>query len=376
MTESMLQKVTENADRVFFPLLGKNNIFTNGLKINREFLSIGNFVIYWYGFLIALGALLAILYSFSKFKKFGINPDKAVDAVMGGFIGAVIGARLYYVAFSWSDYVANGKIQWMDIINIRDGGLAIYGGIIGALLVGGIILRLHKIRIFAMFDIAAMGLLIGQAIGRWGNFFNQEAYGSITKMPWGMTSAKIVREITALGGTFTRTDIVVHPCFLYESLWCILGFILLSIYMKHRRFDGEIFFMYTGWYGLGRGIIEGLRTDSLYIGNTTLRVSQLLAILCVIASVAIIAIYRVKIKDNGGYTFFYETDISKQQLEEYNNPKPKEKKQKMTAEDKKDMSKAIENAFDEKPETADTDNSEEKPQVTEDSEDNDNGSID
>lgn len=378
MTEEMLKKVTDNADRVFFPFLGKNNIFTNGIKVNREFFSIGNFPIYWYGFLIAMGALLAIIYSYSKFKKFGINPDKATDAIMGGFIGAVIGARLYYVIFSWSHYVVNGKIQWKSLVNIRDGGLAIYGGIIGALLVGGIILRLHKIRTLAMFDIAGMGLLIGQAIGRWGNYANQEAYGAVTTMPWGMTSAKIVKEMTDIGGLVSQNDMVVHPCFLYESLWCILGFILLSIYMKHRKFDGEIFFMYTGWYGLGRAMIEGLRTDSLYIGKTSLRVSQLLAILCLVASVAVIAIVRIKIKEKGSYTFFYETDISKQQLAEYNNPKPKEKKEKMTAEDKKDMSKAIDNAFED---TAVSDKEElpkAQPQEksTDDSEENSNGSID
>ena len=345
MTETMLRNIQENADRVFFPYLGEDNIFTKGIKLDNELFRVGDFSVYWYGFLIALGALLAIIFAFTKFKKFGINPDKATDAIIGGFIGAVVGARLYYVLFSLSDYIVGGKIQWKEIINIRDGGLAIYGGIIGALLVGGIITRINKIRVLALFDLVGMGLLIGQTMGRWGNFFNQEAYGSVTKMPWGMTSAKIISELSPVVST-QAADIVVHPCFLYESLWCILGFVLLNLYMKKRKFDGEIFFMYLAWYGLGRAMIEGLRTDSLYIGNTSLRVSQLLAISCVVIAISVIAVIRIKIKESGNYKFFYETDISIEQLEAYNNP-PKKEKEKITKEDKKDISKAIDNAFEE-----------------------------
>ncbi len=341
MTETMLQNVQENADRVFFPYLGEDNIFTRGIKLDNEFLRIGDFSIYWYGFLIAMGALLAIIFAFTKFKKFGINPDKATDAIIGGFIGAVVGARLYYVLFSLSDYIIEGKIQWKEIINIRDGGLAIYGGIIGALLVGGIITRINKIRVLALFDLVGMGLLIGQAMGRWGNFFNQEAYGAVTKLPWGMTSSKIISELSPVIST-EAADIVVHPCFLYESLWCILGFVLLNLYMKKRKFDGEIFFMYLAWYGLGRAMIEGLRTDSLYIGNTSLRVSQILAMFCVVIAISIILVIRSKIKESGNYKFFYETDISIEQMEAYKNPP---KKEKITKEDKKDISKAIDNAF-------------------------------
>ncbi len=341
MTDKLVQNIQDNTDRVFFPFLGKDNIFTNGIKIDKTFLRIGNFEIYWYGFLIALGALLAMIFCFKIMKKFGINPDKAVDSVIFGFIGAVIGARLYFVLFSWNNYVSNGKFQFKDAINIRDGGLAVYGGIIAALVVGGLVTKHNKIRISAMFDVAAFGLLIGQAIGRWGNLFNQEAYGSVTKLPWGMTSNKIMNEVASQFPSTPIQDLVVHPCFLYESLWCILGFILLNIYRKHRKFDGEIFLMYVGWYGLGRAVIEGLRTDSLMIGDY-IRVSQMLAIACVIVSVAAIAINRLRVKDSGNYQFYYETDISKKMIEEYNNPPAKKEKKKID----KDLTKVIDDAFD------------------------------
>ena len=181
---------------------------------------------------------------------------------------------MYYVIFSWSNYVIDGKVDWMSIISTRDGGLAIYGGLIGGLLVGGFIAKLHKIRLAALFDLAALGFLIGQAMGRWGNFVNQEAYGSLTNLPWGMTSSKIINEMSAVYTATPINDLVVHPCFLYESLWCVLGFVLLNIYLKHRKFDGEIFLLYSAWYGIGRAFIEGLRTDSLYIPNTSVRVSH------------------------------------------------------------------------------------------------------
>ncbi len=350
MTDKLVQNIQDNTDRVFFPFLGKDNIFTNGIKIDKTFLRIGNFEIYWYGFLIALGALLAMIFCFKIMKKFGINPDKAVDSVIFGFVGAVIGARLYFVLFSWNNYVSDGKFQFKDAINIRDGGLAVYGGIIAALIVGGLVTKHNKIRISAMFDVAAFGLLIGQAIGRWGNFFNQEAYGSVTKLPWGMTSNKIMNEVASKFPSTPIQDLVVHPCFLYESLWCILGFILLNIYRKHRKFDGEIFLMYVGWYGLGRAVIEGLRTDSLMIGDY-IRVSQMLAIACVIISVAAIAINRLRVKDSGNYQFYYETDISKKMIEDYDNPPAKKEKNKID----KDLTKVIDNAFDD--EKSDEENS-------------------
>lgn len=333
MSDEMITKVQENSDRIFFPNLGNDNIFTNGIKIDKVLFNIPviNQAIYVYGFLIAIGILLALVYAFSKTKKHGIDPDRLTDTIIGGIIGAIIGARLYFVIFSWSDYLtAESKIDWKAIISIRDGGLAIYGGLIGALIIGGIIAKLRKISIPSLFDLAGMGFLIGQALGRWGNFFNQEAYGKLTKLPWGMTSAKIMTELTEYISndlsytTINQADMVAHPCFLYESIWCIIGFILINSYSKHRKFDGELFLMYIGWYGCGRMFIEGLRTDSLYIGNN-LRVSQLLAGICVAVAVLLIVIIRGKVKRSGDYKFFYETEISKAQIAGYDMEMEKQK---------------------------------------------------
>jgi phosphatidylglycerol:prolipoprotein diacylglycerol transferase len=166
-----------------------------------------------------------------------------------------------------------------------------------------------------------MGFLIGQGIGRWGNFFNHECFGSNTTLPWGMTSLRINAALTAKASEiYASTGVTVdpaqpvHPCFLYESLWCLLGFLLLHLYFKHRKFDGEIFFMYVGWYGLGRFFIEGLRTDSLMIGYV--RVSQLVAAISVVTALAVIISMRVKIKHDGEYTFYKDTEESKALLAE------------------------------------------------------------
>lgn len=337
MTNEQISLIRENADKVFFPFLGEDNVFTNGIKISRIAFKIPgtDFVIYWYGLFIAIGLFLAVFYGFKRLKKFGINPDSALDACIAGFLGAIVGARLYYVIFSWSDY----KDNLIDIFKIRDGGLAIYGGLIGAVLVGGLVAKLKKIHLPAILDLAGLGFLIGQAIGRWGNFFNQEAFGTVTKAPWGMTSYKIMEQLKEYTyvSEYTNADMVAHPCFLYESLWCILGFVILHFYSKHRKFDGEVFLMYIGWYGLGRFFNEGLRTDSLYIGSN-LRVSQLLAGTCVLASVVLIIVFRGMVKRSGDYKFFYETEISKQQLAEYeeslkSGKKKAEKEKKISSEE-------------------------------------------
>ena len=179
--------------------------------------------------------------------------------------------------------------------------------------------------------------LIGQAIGRWGNFFNQEAFGSNTDLPWGMMSYSTIYYISDndyLGGTVSAYA-PVHPCFLYESLWCILGFVLLHFYMKHRKFDGEVFLMYIGWYGFGRFFIESLRTDSLYLAN--IRVSQLVAGTCVLASVILIIVLRGMFKRRGDYKFFYEMEESKLQLAKYDNYSHTQK-------EKKELKKKIKEA--------------------------------
>ncbi len=333
MTQEQISVIRQNPDRVYFPFLGEDNIFTNGLEIDRVAFKIPgtDFVIYWYGLLIAIGLGLAVVYGFSRLKKHGINPDRAIDACIAGFLGAIVGARLYYVIFTWDEY----KNDLLSIFDIRDGGLAIYGGLIGAILCGGIMCKIRKVNLPAILDLTGIGFLIGQSVGRWGNFFNQEAFGDVTTLPWGMTSYKIMNVLAEYNYTTEHVlaDYVAHPCFLYESLWCALGFLVLHLYLKHRKFDGEVFLMYIGWYGLGRFFIEGLRTDSLYIG-ANLRVSQLLAGTCVLAAVILIFVFRGMVRRSGEYKFYYETDESKMLLAEYEEETAKEKKKKEKVEEK------------------------------------------
>ena len=313
-TGEVWDKLNDNPNRVYFPNFGDgDNVLKSGIDIDRVMFTIPgtNFKIYWYGFLIAVGIVLALIYGFKKMKKAGIDPDRATDAVIGGFFGAIIGARLYYVIFSDSTPITK-------FFDFRDGGLAIYGGVIGAILVGGYITKLKKLRLMTMLDVAAPCFFIGQAIGRWGNFFNQECFGTNTDKPWGMISLTTANYVSKniTDGSVDPT-LPIHPCFLYESLWCIAGFVFLHLFFKHRKFDGEIFLCYTGWYGLGRFFIEGLRTDSLYIGSV--RASQLLAGLCFVASVAAIIAIRVRIHKFKDYVFFKDTELSREMILQYDN---------------------------------------------------------
>lgn len=239
--------------------------------------SIFGFTLYWYGAIIAIGFLLAVIYVTKRSKQFGLTQDNIIDMLICAVPSAVIGARLYYVVFNFSLY----KDNFWDIFKIRDGGLAIYGAIIFALLAVIIYCKVKKMPVGPFFDIGALGLLIGQAAGRWGNFMNREAFGRETTVfcRMGLTDSS--------GNT-----IFVHPTFLYESLWNLLGLLLLHIFSKSgkRRYDGQIFAMYVAWYGFGRMLIEGLRTDSLYLFSTGLRVSQVLAALSVIVAVVYLAV--------------------------------------------------------------------------------------
>ena len=244
------------------------------------------FSIKWYGVCIAVGFLLAVIYGLSHARSFGLDPDKMIDAILVCTLLAFIGARLYYVLFSdqRDAYFADPK----TILYIWEGGLGIYGGLIVAFASGLIMCRVCKLNTLAMFDIASLGFLIGQACGRWGNFFNQEAFGTNTTLPWGMTGDSIKQ---GLRGDGFDPSLPVHPTFLYESLWCLIGFILLHILSKKAyKFKGEIFCGYLVWYGIGRFMIEGLRTDSLMLG--TMKVSQLVAVLAVIGGVVLFFILR------------------------------------------------------------------------------------
>ncbi len=275
---------------VQFPALGWE--FT----INRVALSIGGFNIYWYGVIIATGMLLALLFAFRTATDFGIDSDRLVDVVAVGTVMAIVCARVYYVAMAPFEY----QSIW-EMIDIRQGGIAIYGAVIGAFIFGGLAAKWRKVPLLPLFDLASMGFLIGQGIGRWGNFVNQEAFGTNTTLPWGMysegTEAYLKSmQVTLKAGATVDPALPVHPTFLYESIWCLVGFAMLAALIKHRKFNGQIFLSYAVWYGLGRSWIEGLRTDSLLIGSTGLRASQLFAIVTVLVSLVLLGIgfYRVR----------------------------------------------------------------------------------
>lgn len=235
-----------------------------------------DFTIKWYGVMIAIGFILAVMYGLYRAKDFGIDPDRMIDIALVTTPIAFVGARLYYVFFSAdaAAYLADP----VTILHVWNGGLGIYGGVIFAFAFGPLICRWRKQSPLAMMDIASMGFLIGQACGRWGNFFNQEAFGGNTDLPWGMTGDMIR---AGIHGSGYNTELPVHPTFLYESLWCILGFAVLHILSKRLyKFKGQLFCSYIIWYGVGRFFIEATRTDSLMIG--TIKTSQLVAILAIL----------------------------------------------------------------------------------------------
>lgn len=264
-------------------------------------LNLGFTTVRWYGAIIAFGFLLAVLFGGRIAYKWKINLDKMIDVLLYGTIGGILGARLYYVAFKWDYY---GQ-HLSDIFKIWEGGLAIYGGIIGGILAAFIVCKIEKLNFFNLLDMVSMSLLIGQGIGRWGNYANQEAFGSITNKNWGMMSDTVAEYVSRNASYFgldnvdnvkqyiADNNLYVHPTFFYESVWCILGFFVLYIIMKKRRkFSGQLFLCYGVWYGFGRMVLEGLRSDSLYIGNTSIRVSQLLsAVLMLVSLVLLISLY-------------------------------------------------------------------------------------
>ncbi len=283
-------------------------------SIDPTAFSIGSINIQWYGIIITLGLILALVYALPKMKRFGIDSDRAIDVVIGGVIGGIIGARIYYVLMRWDEYKGN----WKEMINTRNGGLAIYGGIIGSILIGLIICKIKKVKMLPMLDITVIGFLIGQGIGRWGNFFNQEAFGTNTDSLFGMTGGTIQRTINdsmQIGGDLYQSGVTmlwnepVHPCFLYESVWCLLGFVILAFWSKRRKYDGQIFLMYLAWYGAERFVVEGLRTDSLMLGN--IRISQALSAVIFIASVILQIVFFAKRKrDPEHFVLYVNTEES------------------------------------------------------------------
>ena len=237
--------------------------------------------IYWYGIIIAGGFLLAVLYMLYRAETFGITQDDVLDLVLWAVPIGVICARLYYCVFYWDLYRDNP----ISMLYIWEGGLAIYGGIIGGAITVLVLSRVKRIPPLVMLDNAAMGVLIGQILGRWGNFMNREAHGSVTDSFFKMGLVDAAGKVTYY-----------HPTFLYESVWNLVGFLGLHFYCKKRKFDGEVFLLYVAWYGLGRAWIEGLRTDSLYLFSTGIRVSQLVAAVSFLAAAGIIAWVLLKKK--------------------------------------------------------------------------------
>ena len=267
-----------------------NNEFTKisfpGLGIDafdpiRSFTLFGKVEIHFYGVIIALGLLLAVWYGLKRSKDFGLKEDDILDGVIWIVPLAIICARLYYCIFEWDSY----KSDPLSIIRIWNGGLAIYGGVIGAALGVVLFAKMKKVSLPAVLDLVAVSFLIGQFIGRWGNFMNREAFGSETTSFLRM----------GLYNTLTQSWEYHHPTFLYESLWNALGFVLLHFASKKRQYDGQVALLYVMWYGFGRSIIEGLRTDSLYWGPV--RVSQALAAATCVVAVVILTIMQFRKHD-------------------------------------------------------------------------------
>ena len=246
-----------------------------GMEMNpKRGLEIGTTSIMYYGMIIALGLLLAVVYGLKRRKQFGLKEDDLLDGVLFIVPFAILCARAYYCIFSWSEYADNP----LSVFYIWEGGLAIYGGVIGAAIGVVVHCRVKKIKIPALLDLVALGFLIGQCLGRWGNFFNREAFGDTTNSFLRM----------GLFNTTTGAWEYHHPTFFYESMWNLVGFVILHLLSKKRKYDGQIALGYAAWYGLGRAVIEGLRTDSLYWGP--FRVSQMLAAVSCIAAVAVLMV--------------------------------------------------------------------------------------
>lgn len=247
--------------------------------------------IYWYGIILAAAMLAGLLLCMKQAKHYGLTEDNVMDLVLWAVPCCILGSRIYYVLFYLDLYrTASGGLDWKQIVSIWDGGLAIYGTVIAGVLVAFFYTRHKKLKLGAMTDLAVMGLLLGQVIGRWANFINREAYGAVTTLPWRMKL-----------WASSMMSFEVHPTFLYESLWNLVGLaLILFVVSKGRRFDGENTWFYFLWYGLGRSWIEGLRTDSLYLFDWTImgqpiRVSQALSIVMVVVA-AFMLIYNIRIK--------------------------------------------------------------------------------
>ena len=254
-----------------------------GLTLNPPAgFSIGSFEVRFYGLIIAMGLILAVCYALRRKEQFGLSEDDLLDGVLWIAPFAILCARLYYCAFEWEQYASNP----ISILYIWEGGIAIYGAVIGAAI--GVIVHckvFKKISVLATLDLVSLGFMIGQMMGRWGNFFNREAHGGVTDS---FLRMGLINPVTGQGAYY-------HPTFLYESLWNLVGFILIHFLSKKRKYDGQVALYYVAWYGLGRAMIEGLRTDSLWWGN--FRVSQVLAAASCLAAVILLMVMAFRPHD-------------------------------------------------------------------------------
>jgi len=293
-------------------------------RILAEFSIFGiPFSIKFYGAIIAFGFLLAVLFGGRGAYKWKMSLDKMIDVLIYGTILAIIGARLYYVLSQWSYY----RVHLSEIYRVWEGGLSIYGGLIGGLIAAFIVCKVRKLNFYNLLDLCAMSFLIGQGIGRWGNFTNQEIFGPNTNLPWGMWSEKtaafinsnqaefIKHGLTIKAGTMAEKAFV-HPTFLYESLWCLLGFaVLYIICRKFRKFSGQIFLCYGVWYGAGRAVIESFRLDGTAIGSIGITLNQVrsitVAVVCAVLLVILLIKYTKHPKPIDGVDYFSDKEFVK-----------------------------------------------------------------
>ncbi len=266
--------IPANYSSISFPFLG--------IEVNPpRTLDLGPLTVHFYGLIIAAGLMLAVLYCCKRASQFGLKEDDVLDGVLWITPFAILCARIYYVAFSWEEYAADP----ISMLYIWNGGIAIYGSVIGAVIGMAVFSKIKKVRLTAVLDLIMLGFLIGQFIGRWGNFMNREAFGAATDSFFRM----------GLFNTKTNAWEYYHPTFLYESVWNMVGFAILHFLSKKRQYDGQMALGYAAWYGLGRCMVEGLRVDSLWWGP--FRVSQVLAGITCIAALSVLVWQNFKPHD-------------------------------------------------------------------------------
>ena len=255
--------------------------------LNRTVLSVGNITVYWYAVIICTGIILGFLTAYLRMKKLGVTLDNLADIVLVCVPSAIVGARLYYVLTSLEKYDS-----FLEMIAIWNGGIAIYGAVIAGVIAFTVYCLVAKKPLLKMYDCASPGLILGQIIGRWGNFVNGEAYGICDSYSFFGKTLDISELSRNNPLRMSVNGILTHPTFLYESLWNLAGFVFMNVFFRKKAFDGEVFLWYITWYGLGRCLIEGLRGDSLYVGN--IRISQLVAFVCFFAGLITVVVLRIR----------------------------------------------------------------------------------